>query len=312
LSDIPEAVAESVKTLVDSLYVPPDDKKLTLFFRPPSNHEIKVCNLIVRRVSYHSSTRADRRDTLLKITEAKNLSFRAHHRDHRLWQAYEARPRNDAEYIDMLCKPGRIHYELSLVSKSINEVLVRNEALEFGEETDEISTGRALLGRPTMFALLDAAVQQVRKIDHVGMWNLGTRRRLDEEEAERNAKRDELVNEKARTRLVHLGPTVVPRTAIGASQMRTNNSTWGTDGMTIVQQQAVPGIRMNTEAEIYDENGYRYRLGLGGARIPLGDDEIVLDSSVTVVPDDSASQVGARNAGAMPYEGAGPKSSAFW
>lgn len=61
---------------------------------------------------------------------------------------------------------------------------------------------------------------------------------------------------------------------------------------------SVQGIRSGTQAQIVtDERGNFFRIGLGGARIPLNFQEEASFAGDAVVPDDSASQVGAARQG---------------
>ena len=292
-SDPPEAVAQSVKAFVDSVYLPPSRKHLLLFFRQPKDHEIKVRNLIVKRVSYHTSNQLDGNGTSMKVVEAKNLQFRVHQQDKRLWQAYEVQPEKADDYLLKVADGGRIHYEMSLVHRQINEVLAKNKFLEIGELTDAGTTGKSLLDHNTIRSMLDIAVQLVSKIDYVGMWNYGTQKRIA---VEAEAHQRELA-----ARLGPRGQTAMQLSRAhgssmpGGSRLISRGPTGTAAGATTIMQQPLPGVRMNTEAELMiDESGNRYLLGMGGARVPIVGDQEPMDSAASVVPDDSASQVGGR------------------
>lgn len=289
-SDPPQAVSESAKAFVESLYVSPDRKKLVLYFRPPSDHEIKVRNLIVKRVSYHASNKPDGQGILLKLTEAKTLQFRAHKLDKRLWQAYEPVTKAEQDYKFQIADKGCIHYEMSIVNGDINRVLAENDALQLGEQTDAETTGKSLLDRKVMRSILDTAIQVVSKIDFVGMWNYGTQKRLEAEKQAQEEHLGAILGPQARTILKVPGTSLARGSTLGLSRAHTSAGT--NMGSTTVQQ-PVPGVRMKTEAEIMiDESGCRYLLGYGGARVPIAEEEEPLDSSETVAPDDSASQAG--------------------
>ncbi|OCT49279.1 hypothetical protein CLCR_04646 [Cladophialophora carrionii] len=288
-SDPSDTVAHSVKTFVESLYILPDRKKIMLYFRPPHDGEFKIRNLIVKRVSHHASNRPDGKDVALKVTEAKNLQFKVHADDKKLWLAYEPilEPGEEADYKLQLADAGRIHYELSVVHRAINQVLAENESLEIGELTAANTTGQTLLDRTVIRAILDAAVQLVSKIDYIGMWNYGTQKRLQEEENER---REKLLGPRGRT-VVAPGVGLVHGSIMGASRMPTMSGS--TTGGPSAQQQPIPGIRLNTVAEIMvDESGNHYYLGMGGARVPIPESQEIIDPAATVVPDDSASNAG--------------------
>ncbi|OAP63559.1 hypothetical protein AYL99_02786 [Fonsecaea erecta] len=285
--DPPETVAQSVSTFVESLYVLPGRDKLMLVFRQPNDLEIQVRNLVVKRDSYHSSSLPDSQDILLKVTEAKNLQFRVHPEDKGLWQGYEGA---ENAYKD-LADGGHIHYELSLVHKGINDVLTTNEALEIGELTDAETTGKSLLDMTTIHSMLDIAIQTVSRMDFVGLRNYGTQQRLADEARKHVEQLEAILGPRAKTILQLPNASQEPSPVPSRSQTVKNNSTAA--GGASVMQQYVPGVRMNTEAHVMiDESGNRYLLGLGGARIPLVDDEKPSGSGESVQPDDSASQAG--------------------
>ncbi|KIW65650.1 hypothetical protein, variant [Phialophora macrospora] len=286
-SDPSATVAHSVNIFVESLYVLPDRKKIMLYFRPPHDGEFKIRNLIVRRVSYHPSNRPDGKDIALKVTEAKNLQFKVHADDRKLWLAYEPTfdPDQEADYRLQLADTGRIHYELSVVHRGINDVLAKNESLEIGELTDPDTTGQSLLDRTIIRSLLDTAVQLVSKIDYVGMWNYGTQKRLREEENER---REKLLGPRGRTNAPGTG--LVLGSIMGGSRMHTMTGSVAGGSLT---QQPIPGVRLNTVAEIMvDDSGNQYYLGMGGARVPIALSQELIDAAATVMPDDSASNAG--------------------
>lgn len=277
-TDAPESVTKSAAAFVNSLYVVPQKEKLTIVFRQPNDHEIKIRNLIVKRVSHHAQTQPDHENIKLKVTEAKSLLFKVHPQDKKLWQGYEAA---NAEY-DRLARDGRIHYELSLIHEGINEAFAENEMLEVGELTDGARTGKSLLDHTTIQAMLSTTVQMVSKIDFVGMHNFGTQLRLHAEKEER------LRNIQAS--LGPAGKTVLQVSVMGTAPSMSASRFNGNPGITLNPIPA--GVRMGTDAQLMvDPDGSKYYLGMGGARIPIVDEEPA-SSSLTVVPEDSASQVG--------------------
>ncbi|EXJ74158.1 uncharacterized protein A1O5_02452 [Cladophialophora psammophila CBS 110553] len=291
--DPPETVAQSVSAFVKSLYVLPGRSKLLLVFRQPDDHEIQVRNLVVKRDSYHSNNRLDGQKILLKITEAKNLQFRVHPEDKRLWQGYEGPDQAYKDFAD----GGHIHYEMSLVHDGINEVLAKNEALEIGELTDAETTGKSLLDHHIIHSMLDSAVQTISRMDFVGMRNYGTQQRLEDKTRKHFEELEALLGPKAQT-ILQL-PNMVRESSQATSrhQLNKSNGASADDATVVQQQQPVPGVRMNTEAQVViDASGNRYRLGMGGARIPVVDDDKPPGSAETVIPDDSASQAGGTRA----------------
>ncbi|KIX01571.1 uncharacterized protein Z518_09297 [Rhinocladiella mackenziei CBS 650.93] len=280
-------LTKSASSFVNSLYVVPRREKLMIVFRQPNDHEIKIRNLIVRRVSCHRCNLPGYADIQLKVTEAKSLMFKVHPQDKKLWQGYEG-PRED---YDKLAREGRIHYELSLVHTGINEVLAQNESLEIGELTDGETTGKSLINRAVIRSMLEVAVQMISRIDFVGMRNFGTQERLDMEEEERRRNLEASLGPAGKTvlqapTLLHSGsvsrlhPPASPSHALARANSRLTSANI-----------PVHGVRMNTVAEIVQApDGSRYARGIGGARVPVAEE--VLSSSRTVAPEDSASQVG--------------------
>ncbi|KAJ9615735.1 hypothetical protein H2200_001812 [Cladophialophora chaetospira] len=307
-SDVSDVVAQSAREFVESIYILPERKRLILYFRPPTNREIKIQTLIVKRTSYHSSNRGDGQQLFLKVTEAKNLQFRVHPDDHKLWVAHEANPKNDDEYKFQLADNGRIHYEMSIVHSGISDILVKNESLELGELTATAS--KSILDRRLVRPLLDSAIELVSKIDYIGMWNYGTQRRLYDEEQARQAKLIADLGPRART-MAPPSAAMIQGSNTGVGRMQTmSGSTMG--GETVMQPLPVPGVRMNTEAEIMVDEAGQYLYGMGGSRVPLPEtpEQEVLNSIASVLPDDSASNAGKD----IRYVGGayGERGSAFW
>jgi hypothetical protein len=317
--DPPESLRNSAVAFVKSLYVVPDKEKLTMVFRQPSDHEIKVRNLIVKRVSSHRCLLPGGEDIQLKVTEAKSLFFKVHPQDKNLWQGYEA----DREDYPNLAHGGRIHYEMSLVHTGINEALAENQQLEIGELTRPQSTGASLLRRPVVRSMLDTTLHVLSKLDFMGMDNFGTLRRLDAETAERR-----------RHLALSLGPAgqtvlqvpVAPKTlrTVAPSMSRYHSGESASHFTATAVPAPIPGVRMNTTAEIVQNpDGSRYALGMGGARIPLADDDVVppRDGHASLMPDDSASQIGGVGPRPQPQPSpfqppwlrmSGPKATGFW
>lgn len=274
--DPPDILVNSVKTFRDSLYVLPGRSKLIMVFRQPADHEIEIRNLVVRRVSLHQCNLPGHEDLQMKVTEVKSLLFKKHPQDNNLWQAYE---KSDDDH-SKLMREGRIHYEMSIVHKSINTALMQNETLEIGELTK--TEPESLLDQQTIQSMLDLTVKMVSKLDYMGMSNIGTLYRIQQE------------NEAQRRNLGQLLGTAAPPGSVLPSaqptQMRggTNPSRETPQSMEMMPQ----GVRVNTVAEIFTTpDGMRYWRGLGGAKIPVPDTHAV-DDDDSIAPEDSATQAG--------------------
>ncbi|KAI1618265.1 hypothetical protein EDD36DRAFT_26111 [Exophiala viscosa] len=308
----PEVLVKSAAEFVKSLYVVPGKEKLMIVFRQPTDHEIKIRNLIVKRVSYHYCNQPGCEDIQLKVVEAKSLLFKVHPQDKNLWQGYEAGKEDYAKHAE----EGRTHYELSLVHKGTNQALTANENLELGELTSEETTGKSLLKRPVIRSMLDLALYVVSKIDWMGMHNIGTQRRLDVVAEERNRAITASLGPAAQSRL-HV-PTLMPNTVASryptasVSQMHMGGASGHSRVAGTMQNQPVPmpvpGVRMNTHAEIVQAaDGTLYARGMGGAMVPVPTPaEDALAGTSTIMPDDSASQIDGR-AGRVTYHTAGSR-----
>ncbi|EXJ78294.1 hypothetical protein A1O3_09455 [Capronia epimyces CBS 606.96] len=295
----PDTLKKSAATFVNSLYVVPAREKLMIVFRQPNDHEVQVRNLIVKRVSYHACNLPGYEDIQLKVVESKSLLFKVHPSDKKLWQGYEG----TKEEYEKLSTAGRIHYEMSLVHTGINQVLAQNEDLEIGELTPTETTGRSLVDRAVISSMLDIAVHMLSKIDFIGMQNVGTQARRDAEEEQRRRQLQESLGPKGKSILqapTRIGVASVSRFHPGSlvnNHLSTGagGGTGGGGSSTHIAPTVKPpvhGVRMNTIAEVFEDSDGRYMLGMGGARIPVAGEP--QPSSSTVMPDDSASQVGGR------------------
>lgn len=290
--DPPESLTKSATAFVNSLYIVPDKERLMIFFRQPTDHEIKVRNLIVKRVSYHQCKLPGCENIQLKVTEAKSLSTKVHPEDKNLWHGHEPARRD----YHQTAEDGRIHYELSLIEAGINQALTQNETLEIGEVTDAATTGKSLLKRTAIRPLLDVAMHMVSKLDFIGMNNFGTLPRLNAEHQERARTLQASLGPKAKTVLQI--PTLITSPSAnrqhhtaGVSVIHKQQSGAGAASRLTAMNMPVHGVRMNTVAEIVEApDGTRYARGMGGAKIPVAQE--LGWTSDTVEPDDSASQVG--------------------
>jgi len=275
--DAPELLTKSVRTFVDSLHVLPGREKLKMVFRQPSDHEIEIRNLVVRRVSFHRCNLLGHEELQLKITEVKSLLFKKHSQDNNLWQAYE----NLHDDYKKLMQDGRVHYEMSLIHTGINDALTQNESLEIGELTHAETSGKSLLKLETINLMLDLVVQMANRLDYMGMSNIGTlyRNLLQEQERQRNF--GEM-----------LGTVAPPGTVKQMPIQSASRVTPPSNDNVPIHGVPIHGVRSNTVAEIItNPDGSRYYRGLGGAKIPVPDDYPV-GSDRSLGPEDSATQAG--------------------
>ncbi|KIW19969.1 hypothetical protein PV08_00544 [Exophiala spinifera] len=301
--DPPETLSNSVTSFVQSLYVPPNKQKLTIVFRQPTDHEINIRNLIVRRVSYHDCNLEGCEDVQLNVVESKSLLFKHHPEDRNLWQGYEAA----REEYETVANEGRIHYELSIVHKKVTAALKGNETLEIGERTPPETTGKSILKKSVIRAMLEVAAYMVGKMDFVGYRNVGTLMQLDTQDAQRE---QDIV-----ATMGPAGPSIVGLGHRGAQSTRTavvpttlRGHTHGGRGSAVspahtgagsrVWEEPVYGIRANEVAQVFIRpDGSKYRLGMGGAEVPVVEDAEEEFGTSTVVPDDSASRADTRRPG---------------
>lgn len=284
--DIPQEVELAVKDLIHGMHVK-QEPVTTVFHRSPPNNSLTVHEVVLQRTSQHRSLIEGEGDLMLKITEVKSLCTQMHLKDKRLFKSFEK-----PDY-EQMAGERRVHYEVSLIHQRIAQGFQENKTLEIGEVTPESSTGQSLLTLEHMQPLLNAALRQVDKMDWVGMYNYGSVRHKKDLEAQRKYDLAATIPPAAAAsryaRPMPMPPAGLniagPRT-VAASRMA-SASQYG--GPTL----PIQGIRMNTMAEVWqDPDGALYRIGIGNARIPLGNEDPTGSGDRDVLPDDSASQAG--------------------
>jgi hypothetical protein len=212
-------------------------------------------------------------DFQLHVTEVQTLYHQFHKDDKKLAQGFVK------DYSQMI-NDGRLHYEVSLVHKRINELLEQNAELELGELTD-VWTEAEILSKEEMRGTVDLTILVVSKIDGIGSKNIGTLFRRDVER---------LVE-----RQLTLDPAAVPVSGAAMS------------GPNLGATSHIPGVR-GGRADIVWENGQPYAYGYGGALVPIPDR--CGSGSDEVVPDDSASQAGGPAGAHMPIRSVHPAQAA--
>lgn len=282
--NVSEALRKSISDLVASIYVKPG-AKVDVFFRMPLDNSLSVREVTARRTSLHNSQLAGEEQLRLKIVESKVLYMTGHKKDKRLTRCSE---RNH----EVMARDDKVHFEVSLVHEGFEQDLRGNESLQAGETTQVDSEEPTAFNYDRGFCILDAALRLVDKIDWVGGCNLGTIVRRD---FQRRQKEEEAAQGMPPAMLDHsfLRPAYLPST-MTVLEPRSTTGPYPTMGSTVGGSTQIPvhGLRANTAAQIVTDGRTYYRIGLGGAVIPM---EIVEESSGAgdgVVPDDSASQAG--------------------
>jgi hypothetical protein len=251
-----DAVIAAAATFVSSLYIPPGLRKISITYRLPDTNEMTVRNLIMKRKSMHNCNMPGKRDFQLQITEVQTLYHQFHKNDKKLGQGF-------VKDFSQMVNEGRLHYEVSLVHKGINELLEENANLELGELTDAWAAAE-ILSMEAVKNMVDLTTLVVSKIDGIGSKNIGT---LFRKEVEQLAEE--------RPSALDAAAAPVSRAALSRLDL---------DAASHIQ-----GVR-GGRADIVWDNGQPYAFGFGGALVPIMDRRE--SSSDEVVPDDSASQVG--------------------
>lgn len=285
LKNLPDMLQSSVTDLIASVYMRPGDQ-VDVFFRTPSDNSITVREVTVKRMSKHDSQLPGEKDVKLKIVEVKTLYMTNHKKDKRLTRCSEKEH-------DQMAQEDRVHYEVSVIDCAINASLEKNQSLEVGEMTSLNQPDSSPLNHRRTQCVLDAALRLVDKIDWVGGHNLGT---IVQRQYLRVRKEEEAARSMPPTMLDHsfLRPVHLPTglSVAGSRSMAGTRTAVGSNAGGNAQM-SVHGIRSGTKAQIVtDMRGNFFRIGFGGARIPLDSHEEESMIGDGLAPDDSASQIG--------------------
>jgi hypothetical protein len=248
------ALKAAAEELAKSVHIPPGRKEIEVSYRLPSSNEFAVKRVVMRRISRHACTIMDKHDIQLQITEVQRLFVER--RSGGIYLAY-------ASKYEKMVEQMMIHFEVSLISDSIERAMSVNASLAVGDITSAW-TEESLLQKWRTKTLLEITQIVVSKIDGVGFHNIGSAVFF--------------INQNS----VLAGGSAV---AIG-SQMPLNQSM--TKAVTQNAQAAinVPGVR----GGLAHPDRYGNAVGYGGARIPI----VGGAEPDAVVPDDSASQAPGR------------------
>ncbi|KAK5079814.1 hypothetical protein LTR70_003983 [Exophiala xenobiotica] len=286
--DLSDDLESAVKDLVSSIHV--DAKEaMAVHFRVPASNVLTVHDVIVHRVSLHNWQSPKQEGVQLKVVESKSLYTRSHRVDKRLYFSFEKSHGNMAEN-------HRVHYEVSVVDKAVADAFEANKQLELGELTSAETTGASLLSAKRANIVLDAALSLVDKIDWAGKRNYGTLVRRGDERLAREQELSRIMPPATHTTIarpvqLNTGHSVAgPRTAIAS---RTNvGSRFPAPTPTALP---IHGIRAGTHAQVYeDASGNLFRIGQGGAKIPVVREDELGVGSAEILPNDSSSQSGRR------------------
>ena len=269
-----EAVVAAANAFRSSLYIPPGSKQISITYRLPDTNEMAVKNLVMKRDSLHNCNMVGKHDFQVQITEVQTLYHQFHKNDKKLGQAFVK------DYAQMV-NDGRLHYEVSLVHKGINELLEGNAELELGELTNAWTEAK-ILSKEAVRNMVDLTTLVVSKIDGIGSKNIGTLFRRDMER---------LVQER------QFSPDPAAAIASAAAMSRIN-----LDAASHIQ-----GVR-GGRADVVWQDGQPYAFGFGGALVPIMGG--LASGSDEVLPDDSASQIGAPAPPVMPIRTVHPAQAA--
>lgn len=261
-----QALKDAADELAKSIYIPQGRKEIEISYLLPSSNEFAVKRVVMRRVSRHMCAIMDKNDVQLQITEVQRLYVER--RSSGTYCTY-------ASAYDKMVEQMMIHFEVSLISESIERALAANADLAVGDVTSAW-TADSLLQPWRTRALLEVTHMVLSKSDGVGFHNVGSAVFF--------------LNQNS----VLGGGSAV---AFGTSQMVPVPNQQETTALAAITQNAqaaaavaaainVPGVRGGVAQPHVMSQGYA--LGYGGAKIPLPG--FAPGEGDAVVPDDSASQ----------------------
>jgi hypothetical protein len=249
-----QALKDAAEELAKSVYIPGGRKEIEMSYRLPSSNEFAVKRVVMRRVSRHTCAILDKHDVQLQITEVQRLFVER--RANGIYLAY-------ASKYERMVDQMMLHFEVSLISDSIERAISANANLTIGDITTAW-TEDSLLQKWRTKTLLEITRMVISKIDGVGFHNIGSA-------------------------VFFLGQDSVlaAGSAVAIGSQLPNVSTTKLATQTPQPVINVPGVRGGLAQPI----NQGYALGYGGARIPIPG---VVGQEI-VAPDDSASQAPERS-----------------
>ena len=243
------ALEAAADELAKSVFIPEGRKEIEISYRLPSSNEFAVKRIVMRRISRHVCAMLDKHDVQLQITEVQRLFV-----ERRAGGRYLAY----ASKYEKMVQQMMIHFEVSLLSESIERAMSANANMAVGDVTTAW-TEDSLLQKWRTKALLEVTHMVLSKIDGVGFHNVGSAVFFLGQES------------------VLAGGSAV---AIGSAAQNQPVTKLASQNVQAVIN--VPGVR----GGVAQPASQGYALGYGGARIPIPG----LGEAEAVVPDDSASQ----------------------
>ncbi len=262
-----QALKDAAEELSRSIYIPEGRKEIEVSYRLPSSNEFAVKKVVMRRISRHACAIMDKHDVQLQITEVQRLFVER--RSDGIYLAYVSK-------YEKMVDQMMIHFEISLISESVERAMSVNANLAVGDVTTAW-TEESLLQKWRTKTLLELTHLVLSKTDGVGFHNVGSAVFFLNQDS------------------VLAGGSAV---AIGShvpNQSMTKAATQNAHAAI-----NVPGVR----GGLAQPANHGYALGYGGARIPIPG----LGGPEAVNPDDSASQAPERGEGM----GQGQVIEGFW
>ncbi|KAF3898292.1 hypothetical protein GTR04_0079 [Trichophyton interdigitale] len=142
-------IAETVKYIVDNLYIPPDRTRVILFTRVPEDSALRITKILMKRTTRHKyvgkyvldnsepSGSNCEQPVFLQITEVQRLISGNNPMDK---NAIRVRSIGS----EAMVEGSRLWFEVSIVSPAIEEVLKANKNLAVGERVDSWRSGDLL------------------------------------------------------------------------------------------------------------------------------------------------------------------------
>ena len=253
-----QILKDAADEMARSIYIPGGRKEIEISYHQPSSNEFAVKRVVMRRVSRHTCALMGKHDVQLQITEVQRLFVER--RSDGIYLAF-------ASKYEKMVDQMMIHFEVSLISESIEHAMSANAYLTVGDITSAW-TEDSLLQTWRTKALLEITQMVVSKIDGVGFHNVGS--------AVFFLGQDSVLGGGS---AMAIGSAMPSQQQPPNQQSMTKLATQNTRQAAIIN---VPGVRGGLAQPV--EQGYA--LGYGGARIPIPG-HVEPDA---VVPDDSASQ----------------------
>ncbi|EFR02148.1 hypothetical protein MGYG_05150 [Nannizzia gypsea CBS 118893] len=135
-------IPETVKCIVDNLYIPPNRSRIIIFTRVPEDSALRITKILMKRTTRHkyvgkyvldnhseSSSSNSEQPVFLQITEVQRLISGNNPADKNAIRVRSISP-------EAMAEGSRLWYEASIVSPAIEEVFKANKNLTVGERVD--------------------------------------------------------------------------------------------------------------------------------------------------------------------------------